>query len=52
MTAQGTNRNYDHLTRYGTKGGRGFHIRPGKYALGNVPNTARDFSQIKKVFTL
>lgn len=50
--ARGTNRQYDHLTRYGTQGARGFNIRPGKYALGNDPNDVTDISTIQSVSTL
>jgi hypothetical protein len=52
IEAKPTSRFYDHLTRYGTQSPRSFSIRPGKYALGNDPNTVRDFSQIKKVSKL
>lgn len=52
VEARGTGRSYDHLSRYGTQTPRGFNIRPGKYALGNDPNTATDLSSIKSVYTL
>lgn len=52
MTARGTPRRYDHLSRYGQLAGRSFNIRPGKYALGNDPSTAIDFSEIKRVSQL
>lgn len=52
VTARGTNRVYDHLSRFGTQGPRQFNIRPGKYALGNDPNDIKDFSFIKKVSKL
>lgn len=38
IIAQGTNRRYKHLSRYGDGYERSFNIRPGKYALGNNPN--------------
>jgi hypothetical protein len=44
VVARATNRNYDHLSRYGGQYSRSFSIRPGKYALGNDPNQIRDFS--------
>jgi len=52
VTAKGTPRNYQHLSRYGTGYIRGFNIRPGKYALGNDPNQIQDFSSIKSVAQL
>ena len=52
MTARGTPRHYDHLSRYGQQVSRSFNIRPGKYALGNDPSTVVDFSEIKKVSQL
>lgn len=52
VEAKATNRNYEHLSRYGGQFTRGFNIRPGKYALGNDPNTARDFSSISSVSQL
>ncbi len=52
VEAKGTPRQYDHLSRYGSQVPRQFNIRPGKYALGNDPRTARDFSSILKISTL
>ena len=49
VTAKPTQRNYAHLSRYGTQQTRGFQIRPGKYALGNDLNTAKDFTQVKGI---
>lgn len=52
VEAKATNRNYEHLSRYGGQFMRGFSIRPGKYALGNDPNTVRDFSAISSISQL
>jgi hypothetical protein len=52
VEAKATNRNYDHLSRYGGQYSRGFNIRPGKYALGNDPSTARDLTSISSVSQL
>lgn len=52
IVAEGTNRQYDHLSRYGDQTPRSFHIRSGKYALGNNPNLISDFTQINKVLKL
>jgi hypothetical protein len=52
VEARATERNYDHLSRYGGQFRRGFTIRPGKYALGNDPNTVRDFSAISSISQL
>lgn len=52
VEAKGTSRQYDHLSRYGNQVGRGFYIRPGKYALGNDPNTVQDLTSILSVSQL
>jgi len=52
IIAEGTNRNYAHLSRYGDQYQRQFHIRSGKYALGNDPNRISDLTQINKVLKL
>ena len=52
IIAEGTNRNYQHLSRYGDQNGRAFNIKSGKYALGNNPNKISDFSTIRNVFYL
>lgn len=40
------------MSRYGDQYDRTFHIRSGKYALGNDPNKISDFTQINKVLKL
>lgn len=52
VIAEGTPRNYAHLSRYGDQYERGFHINSGKYALGNDPNKISDLTQINKVLKL
>lgn len=52
IIAEGTSRNYAHLSRYGDQFQRSFHIKSGKYALGNDPNKVSDFTHINKVLRL
>lgn len=52
IIAEGTNRQYSHLSRYGEQYQRQFNIRSGKYALGNDPNKISDLTQISKVLKL